>query len=211
MLIINYTRRVYMGRSFAKWYDFFMNPLEKRKFASIRKNLLQHATGKVLEIGAGTGINFPFYHQADSIVAIEPNPYMIEKSNSRMINASVPIEVVRVGAEQLPFNDHSFDCIVATLVFCTIPNVEQAINEMKRVCKPGGRILFFEHVKMNHRILAGLQDFLTPVWKKICDGCCLNRETDKLIVKHGLKIVRQESYYGGLFLSIEAIHSTTNS
>ncbi|NMD71127.1 methyltransferase domain-containing protein [Bacillus sp. DNRA2] len=195
-----------LSRQFVKWYDFFMNPLEKGKFKAIRKDLLKEARGKVLEIGSGTGVNFPLYEidLAEAVYAIEPNPAMIEKSFIKKQKAAVPIEIVGVGAEQLPFMDNCFDTVVATLVFCTIPNVDSALNEIKRVLKPGGKILFFEHVKMENRFLAQLQDWLTPAWKRICDGCCLNRNTIKLLKSHSLEITEKKDYYKGLFVIIKA-------
>ncbi|WP_462411745.1 class I SAM-dependent methyltransferase [Neobacillus sp. Marseille-QA0830] len=193
-----------MGRSFAKWYDFFMSPLEKNKFKTIRTDLLSNATGRVLEIGSGTGINFPLYEADVNVVAIEPSLDMIERSKMKLKQARVPIEQIQSSAEELPFPDHSFDTIVATLVFCTIPNPDKALHEMMRVCKPDGRILFFEHVKMDNRLLGTLQEWLTPAWKKICDGCCLNRDTLGLLQSHGLTIEKVENHYNGLFLYIES-------
>ncbi|MHC0038790.1 class I SAM-dependent methyltransferase [Pseudoneobacillus sp. C159] len=193
-----------MGRAFANWYDFFMNPLEKRKIGSLRKKLLSKATGKVLEIGSGTGVNFPLYVNAESVVAIEPSLDMIKNSSSKINMVNVPITVINASAEQLPFANNSFDSVVATLVFCTIEDGQKAVNEIKRVGKPNGKILLIEHVKMDHRFLSGLQDLLTPFWKKICDGCCLNRETLKLLTDNRLKISKVEKYYNGLFIVIEA-------
>ncbi|MCM3567620.1 class I SAM-dependent methyltransferase [Neobacillus mesonae] len=195
-----------MGRSFAKWYDFFMNPLEKRKFKQIRNELLLKAAGNVLEIGSGTGVNFPFYQNADKVTAIEPSGDMIEHSLPRKMQAVVPIEVIQANAEKLPFEDNTFDTVVATLVFCTIPNPEQAIMEIQRVCKPGGKILLFEHVKMENPFLGGLQEMLTPAWKKICDGCCLNRDTIGLLKSEGITINKVQKYFGDLFLYIDAVN-----
>ncbi|OIK09201.1 methyltransferase type 11 [Bacillus sp. MUM 116] len=195
-----------MSRKFAKWYDFFMSPLEKKKFYKIRKELLSRARGNVLELGAGTGINFPLYELPEMVTAIEPSPYMIKQSLGKQKQAVVPIELVQAGAEELPFADDSFDTVVATLVFCTIPNPEKAMAEMKRVCKLEGKILLFEHVKMENRFLASLQEGLTPVWKKICDGCCLNRETLHLLVDHGFKVKEVQKFYRDLFIFVEAIN-----
>jgi ubiquinone/menaquinone biosynthesis C-methylase UbiE len=192
-----------LSSTFPKWYDFFMGPLERRKFKRVRHDLLKSATGKVLEIGSGTGVNLPLYRNVDHVIAIEPSQHMIEQSLSKLKLASVPIEVVNASAERLPFEDHTFDTIVATLVFCTIPNVDEAINELKRVCKPNGKILLFEHVKMENTVLSSMQEGLTPLWKKICDGCCLNRETLKAFTSHGLKIERVEKFYKDLFIVAE--------
>ncbi|MEH7098448.1 class I SAM-dependent methyltransferase [Neobacillus vireti] len=192
-----------MSRRFAEWYDFFMHPLEKRKFKRIREDLLSKADGHVLEIGSGTGINFPLYKSVEMVVATEPSTYMINKSQEKLNQSSVKIELVKADAEKLPFADNSFDTVVATLVLCTIPNPNQAIKEMLRVCKPEGKLLFFEHVKMENRFLAALQDWLTPAWKRICDGCCLNRDTLILLKNKDLIINEIKSYYNGLFLSVE--------
>ncbi|TDK60802.1 class I SAM-dependent methyltransferase [Bacillus salipaludis] len=195
-----------MSRSFAKWYDFFMSPLENKKFNGIRKELLSKARGSVLELGSGTGINFPLYTECDKVTAIEPSPYMIENSLEKKKQSVVPIELVQASAEELPFADNTFDTVVATLVFCTIPNPERAMLEMKRVSKPDGKILLFEHVKMENRVLAALQEGLTPVWKKICDGCCLDRDTLELLIAHGLDVTEVHKYYRDLFIFAEAIN-----
>lgn len=178
-----------------------MKPLEQGKFKRVRSDLLKESNGKVLELGSGTGINFPFYHGVE-VTAIEPSEYMLNRSLKRREQAKVPIELVQSGAELLPFGDNSFDTVVATLVFCTIPDVDQAMGEMKRVCKPDGKILMFEHVKMDQPFLAKLQERLTPYWKKVCDGCCLNRETDLLVKKYGFKIIETREFYRGLFVTM---------
>jgi len=195
-----------LSRFFASWYDFFMNPLEKKKFKRIRKELLTMATGNVLELGSGTGINFPFYENAENVTAIEPSQHMIECSLAKHKQAVVPIEIVQASAEELPFAANTFDTVVATLVFCTIPNPEKAILEMKRVCKSNGKILLFEHVKMQNRFLSILQDWLTPAWKKICDGCCLNRKTLDLLMANDISIMKVQKYYRDLFVFAEAIN-----
>ncbi|WP_425320377.1 class I SAM-dependent methyltransferase [Neobacillus soli] len=195
-----------LSRLFAKWYDFFMSPLEKRKFNRIRKELLSKATGNVLELGAGTGINFPFYEGVEKVIAIEPNQHMIERSLSKLKQSVVPIEMVQASAEELPFEADTFDTVVATLVFCTIPNPEKAILEMKRVCKSEGKILLFEHVKMENRFLSTLQNWLTPVWKKVCDGCCLNRDTMNLLKNYHISITKVQKYYSDLFILVEAVN-----
>ncbi|AGK53773.1 class I SAM-dependent methyltransferase [Bacillus sp. 1NLA3E] len=192
-----------MSRSFAKWYDFFMGPLERKKFKGIRQELLKKARGRVLEIGSGTGLNFPLYDSVDSVTAIEPNQHMINQSIPKKELAVVPVEIIKADAENLPFEDGTFDSVVATLVFCTIPDVEKALKEMKRVCKQGGDFLLFEHVKMDNSFLARLQNWLTPVWKKVCDGCCLNRDTVELINRQGFHFVKVQKFYKGLFVIVE--------
>jgi len=192
-----------LSQSFAKWYDFFMYPLEKGKFKHIRMDLLKKAYGNVLEIGSGSGINFPLYKRVDGVIAIEPSPYMIERSNKNKQSASVPINIIQSGAENLPFCDDTFDTVVATLVFCTIPDIEKALREIKRVCKTNGRILVFEHIKMDNPLLARLQEQLTPYWSRICDGCQLDRETVHIFAANGFDILELKKYYNGLFVTME--------
>ncbi|MDR4948049.1 class I SAM-dependent methyltransferase [Neobacillus cucumis] len=182
-----------------------MKPLEKKRFKKIRIELLSKAKGYILEVGSGTGINFNLYNSVEKVVAIEPSSFMIERAQQRLNKSTIEIEIIQANAEKLPFADNTFDTVVATLVLCTIPNPQQALNEMVRVCKPDGKILFFEHVKMDNQFLAALQEWLTPAWKKICDGCCLNRDTLSLIKNYSLIINELNYYYKGLFIAVETI------
>src|SRR5690606_20448440 len=120
-----------LSKLFPSLYDLAMQPLEKRKFQKIRSEILTMTSGRVLEIGAGTGINFPLYKNADRVDAIEPNQAMIEKSLPRKYEAAVPIQIHQQSAEKLEFADNTFDSAVAALVFCTIPNPEAALAEIR--------------------------------------------------------------------------------
>ncbi|RDU35263.1 SAM-dependent methyltransferase [Neobacillus piezotolerans] len=192
-----------MGKWFAALYDGGMKGLENGTFKGIRKSLLDRATGRVLEIGSGSGINFPLYSQAERIDAIEPDTYMIDRAARRISQAEVPIHVHRQFAERLEFADNTFDAAVATLVFCTIPDPEQALKEILRVSKPGAPLLFFEHVKMPQPALAKMQELLNPAWRKVCGGCNLNRNTVSKIERAGIRIEKTETYYKGLFVTIK--------
>ena len=193
-----------MGRWCAALYDTVMAPLERGGFRDIRKQLLHQARGTVLEIGAGTGVNFPYYTEAAHVIAVDPDPGMMARSVPRATQAPVPIAVLRARAEALPFPDHTFDTVVGTLVFCTIPDPRQALCELQRVSKPAGTALFFEHVRV-HRPLAGrLQEWLTPLWKRLAGGCHLNRDTLALLTQAGFAVTRIEPHYKGLFLVLEA-------
>ncbi|WP_409274034.1 class I SAM-dependent methyltransferase [Neobacillus sp. SCS-31] len=192
-----------MGKWFPALYDAGMKGLENGTFKEIRKALLEKAEGIVIEIGSGSGINFPLYTKAERVEAIEPDPFMIERAAHRINEAKVPISVQQQSAERLEFPDNAFDAAVATLVFCTIPDPEMALKEIKRVLKPGAPILFYEHVKMPQPLLANMQDLLNPVWRRICGGCNLNRDTVSEIKKAGIHIEKTRTYYKGLFLVIE--------
>lgn len=194
---------------FPSAYDFVMSPLEKLKFKNIRKELLRGLKGRVLEVGSGTGINFPLYEKGyvEQVHAIEPDKMMIEKSEERMKKARVPIQLHIESAENLSFPDQSFDSVVATLVFCTIPDPAKAMQEVRRVSKPGAPVLFFEHVRMEQPFMGKMQDLLNPAWKRFADGCQLNRDTLSLVKEAGFEIKNVKSYYKGLFLVIECVNS----
>lgn len=189
---------------FPKLYDKLMGPLERNQFYRIRKQLIDKAAGRVLEIGSGTGINFPFYERQQQVIAVEPEPRMAEQSLARAEKALVPIELIISGAEELPFPDNHFDSVVGTLVLCTIPVPTKALAEIRRVCKPHGTVLFFEHVKLRRPVLGGMQELLTPVWKRICDGCHLNRDALTLVKNAGFQVTRVQGYAKNLFITIEA-------
>ncbi|WP_409294002.1 class I SAM-dependent methyltransferase [Peribacillus sp. SCS-26] len=158
-----------------------------------------------MEIGSGTGINFPYYPEDAEVIAIEPSQDIIERSIKRKTGSAANIHIEKVSAEKLPYQDGTFDVVVATLVLCTIPNPVQSLKEMKRVCKDGGRILVFEHVKMDNAFLANIQKRLTPYWKKLCDGCCLDRDTEKMIKEVGFDIIEKREFYKGLFIQLELV------
>lgn len=191
---------------FPKLYDLAMKPLESTRFKRVRTDLVRSAKGIVLEIGSGTGVNFPYYEQAELVVAVEPNPLMSKRAVKRGRHANVTIMLYETTAESLPFADNTFDTVIATLVFCTIPDPMKALREIQRVSKPNARILFFEHVRMEQPLLAKAQDLFTPYWATICDGCQLNRDTVSIITHSGIEVKKIESLYAKLFLSIECLN-----
>ncbi|WP_227938088.1 class I SAM-dependent methyltransferase [Alkalihalobacillus deserti] len=191
-----------MKRLFASYYDLMMDLLERKLINSWRKDLLQHAKGMVLEIGSGTGINFPIYRECIEVIAVEPNHYMIQRAERRRNLAQVPIKIIEKKAEAIPFPDEYFDTIVITLVLCSVDNQEQVLREMKRVLKPNGTILVLEHVQMEGAFYSKLQKWLTPFWSKICDGCQLNRKTQHSIEQADLRIISKKSYLKGFAISL---------
>lgn len=186
-------------------YDCVMKLIEWPKLDQARRKLAQTTHGHVLDIGSGTGMNFPFFHQAERVDAIEPNAMMIEKSKKRKEQALVPLHIHQAYAESLPFPNATFDSIICSLVFCTIPDPEKALQEIERVAKDGATILFLEHVKMEHPFAATLQNVTNPVWKRIADGCHLNRDTLATIQESNLIIKEIRPYYKGLFISVSCV------
>ena len=179
-----------------KFYDFVLAPFEALFLRKLRYNLLQNAHGKTLEIGFGTGLNFPYYANDIKYVGIEPDESMRSVANKRARHFHLDIK--EGDAESLEFPDASFDTVVATLVFCTIPHPDKAMEEVYRVLKPGGSFLLLEHVRRNTPITGWLLDFLTPLWKHLAGGCHLNRDPEIYILKTGFKIEVVKKLWWGL-------------
>ncbi|MEB3100050.1 class I SAM-dependent methyltransferase [Ferviditalea candida] len=191
-----------MGTYFRTNYDQLMKPLEKRMFSRIRSKLLAKAQGHVLEVGSGTGINFPLYTNVE-VTAIEPDQTMRDQSMKRVKEASVPIQVEDGDAQRLKFADDTFDTVVGTLVLCSIPDPLQALQEMRRVLKSQGKFLLFEHIRSDNPVLGKTMDILTPAWKRMFDGCHLNRNTVEIIRNAGIEIESIHRMFNRIFVVIE--------
>jgi SAM-dependent methyltransferase len=143
-----------------------------------RQALLAAATGDVLEIGAGTGTNLLYYGEgARTLTLTEPERPMARRLQKRILEHRPDAKLLRAPAEDLPFNDDSFDTVVSTLVLCTVDDQPRALRELRRVLRPGGRLLFIEHVRSDDAKLARLQDRLMPINLRIAHGCHCNRPT----------------------------------
>lgn len=201
-----------MGKWFPRMYDIGMKPFEKNRFNKIRTTLINKAGGRVLEVGYGSGVNFPYYKNKniEQVDAVEPNPLMRQRALEFVNSSPISIQTYSAKAENLPFEDDTFDSVVATLVFCTIPDPVKALEEIQRVSKPGAKILLFEHVRMNQKMLAKIQDVLTPLWSKVCDGCHLNRDTFELLNETRIDIKQVDYYFKSLFITIEGINDDNN-
>jgi ubiquinone/menaquinone biosynthesis C-methylase UbiE len=166
------------GRIFAACYDRFLAPTEEAGLRAARSGLLAGASGRTIDLGAGTGLNLEHYPDAVSeLVLAEPDPHMIRRLRTRVAESGRPVKIVQTGAEQLPFDEDSFDTAVFTLVLCTVPDPAAALAETARVLRPGGRMLFLEHVRSPETGLARWQDRLHGAWKLFGDGCNCNRDT----------------------------------
>lgn len=178
------------GRVFAAFYDRMLAGSEEHGLGDHRTALLRHARGRVLEIGAGTGVNLRHYPAdgIDELVLTEPEAPMARRLEDRAAGAHRDVEVLRASADALPFADGSFDTVVATLVLCTVPDPERALAEIHRVLAPGGTLLFLEHVRHDDPARARKQDRITPVWRHVGHGCHLNRDTPALIGAAGFAV-----------------------
>jgi ubiquinone/menaquinone biosynthesis C-methylase UbiE len=181
------------GRLFAAGYDRFLSSAEEAGLADNRRDLLANASGRTLELGAGTGLNLEHYPAAVSeLVLTEPGEHMAKRLRRRAGNATRAVEVVEAPAERLPFEDASFDTVVVTLVLCTVANPTGAVAEASRVLKPGGRLLFMEHVRSEDPRIARWQDRLHRPWRFMGDGCNCNRDTLATLSASQLTVERVE-------------------
>ena len=181
---------------FAAFYDRFMNSTEQTLEIN-RRQLLSHLEGNVLEVGVGTGVNFRYFNDIARVIAIEPSAPMLKKA-IRKIPSGKNIEVHNLGvndvALEVLIGDNSLDAVVCTLVLCTIPDPQLALQKFKRWLKPDGQLVVLEHIRSSHHWHARLQDWVNPLWKAVGEGCNLNRNTDTMIRKAGFVTV-EESYF----------------
>lgn len=168
----------------------------RRRLVPIRERLLAAARGRVLEIGIGSGLNLPFYpRDVEAVIGLDPSPSLLARARREATWARSPVELRRSAAEALPLDDQSVDTVVATWTLCSTPDVAAALAEIRRVLKPGGRLLFAEHGRAPEPRVAAWQDRLTPLWRRLAGGCHLNRPIDALIGAAGLRIDRLETGY----------------
>lgn len=165
------------GRLFASLYDRLLASAEEAGFRARRQELLRTAKGRVLEIGAGTGLNLPFYGSDVQLTVAEPEEPMAKRLAQRLREQRPNSELVHAPAEHLPFPDAQFDMVVSTLVLCTVADQARALRELRRVLKPTGKLLFIEHVRSDDPKVARWQDRLNGVNRFIAYGCNCNRAT----------------------------------
>jgi SAM-dependent methyltransferase/uncharacterized OsmC-like protein len=173
----------------ARLYDPILWWGERGGLSRKRERLLGKARGEVLEIGAGTGLNLAHYPAGlDRLVLTEPEEHKAALLLKKAAALDLEAEFVRASAEAVPFDDDSFDTVVATLVFCTVADPEQAISELRRVLRPGGVWLFIEHIRSDRPFIGSLQDRLRRPWARLADGCQCNRQTISMIEAEGFEV-----------------------
>jgi ubiquinone/menaquinone biosynthesis C-methylase UbiE len=166
------------GRAFSAFYDRLLKGTEDGGLRELRRATLARATGRTIDIGAGTGANVDLFPKdLEQLVVVEPDPHMMKRLRAKLAESGSNAELVQAPAEGLPFEDKSVDTAVFTLVLCTVPDPGAALAEAARVLRPGGRLLFIEHVRAHNAALARWQDRLELPWKLFADGCRCNRDT----------------------------------
>ncbi len=184
------------------FYDQYLLPrlmrvLEPQAFKELRKRVVPQARGIVLEIGVGNGANFKYYDASnvDKIIALEPSPGMISLARRESCASQLHVEYLQVPAEDLDLRDESVDTVLSTATLCTIPNVETALVQMRRVLRPGGELVFLEHGEAPDEKVRKWQCRLGRIHKRIFTGCHVDRRIPQLISSACFKVRELEQFY----------------
>jgi SAM-dependent methyltransferase len=170
--------------------------MRNKRLVPFRERVIGAAEGRVLEIGVGSGLNLPFYRlPVREVLALEPAPRLVTMARSASRGASIPVSFLEASAEAIPLEDHCVDTIVTTWTLCSIPRAAAALADMRRVLRPGGKLLFVEHGLAPDEGVRRWQDLMTPAWRCISGGCHLNRPIRSMIEGAGFRIDRIETGY----------------
>lgn len=183
----------------ARVYDAVMMPGERAGLRDQRIRMCRSASGRVLEIGVGTGLNLPHYERADLVVGVDPDQAMLRRAARARFKAMVPVRLVQSDAQLLPFPDDTFDTVVIGLALCTVADPATALAEVARTSVPGAELRFLEHVRSERAWFGRLEDLAAPAWRRIAGGCRPNQDTLSVIADAGWEITALwRSPHGGL-------------
>ncbi len=162
-----------------------------------RRKIVPYAEGVVLEPGIGSGLNLQHYdpQRIRQVIGVDPSRDLVRLARKRAREASFPVEIMERTAEDLPMENASVDTVVLTFTGCSIPDVEQALSEFRRVLKPGGRLIFCEHGKSHEQRVARFQDLVNPFWRPLAGGCHLNRDIEQLLKDSGFGVEQCDRFY----------------
>jgi ubiquinone/menaquinone biosynthesis C-methylase UbiE len=199
----NRTRKRYNRIAFL--YDFMEAPLEWMRFSNWRKRLQAGIKGeRALEVGVGTGKNLAYYPEDVRISAIDLSPRMLARARRKVAKSPLSVDLQEMDVERLDFADHSFDTVFATFVFCSVPDPVMGLRELRRVCKPEGRLLLLEHMRPHHPVLGFIFDVFNPMVVRMM-GANINRKTIDNIQQAGWQIKVEESLLSNMVKWIEAV------
>jgi len=162
-----------------------------------REKVVPHCTGRVLEVGMGSGLNLPYYNPSkiDIVFGLEPAPAMVALAKPKADAVPFPVEFIDLPGEEIPLEDNSIDTVLLTYTLCTIPGAEAALAGMRRVLKPGGKLLFCEHGRAPDAAIEKWQNRINGAWRHIAGGCNVNRDIPGLIKASGFNITDMDSMY----------------
>jgi ubiquinone/menaquinone biosynthesis C-methylase UbiE len=179
-------------RIFAAVYDPLSARTEEKFGAELKRKLLVNARGRVLEIGVGTGLSFAHYPPEVELVGVDPSAPMLRRARARAAQLGRGVTLIEAPAEELPFEESSFDTAVSLAVLCSVRDPAHALRELRRVLRPDGRFIFLEHVRSEDAKLARWQDRLERPWGWVAGGCHPNRPTLERIESAGFELVEVE-------------------
>lgn len=173
--------------------------MKNKATAERRSQIVPRASGRVLDVGIGSGLNLPFYGpHVTKLWGIDPSPELLEMARQRLKDVKFPGELLRGSAEEIPFPDASIDTVVLTWTLCTVPDPIRALREMRRVLRPDGQLIFAEHGLSPDPNVQRWQRRLNPLWRKISGGCNMDRKIDELLPAGGFSIAElNTSYFPG--------------
>lgn len=194
------------GSPLFAWLYARVEPRMRPGMAPVRQALLGDLEGRVLEIGCGTGANFECYTPAATVTTIDASRHMLRRARPAAYAAAARVTLVRADATRLPFADARFDAVVSTLVLCSVPSLADALREARRVLRPGGTLRVHEHVVAESRLGRTAQRVLTPAWRRLADGCHLDRDTGAAVLSAGFEVEYAERMVqdGWPFLALRA-------
>jgi len=185
-------------------YDLMESLIERSRYSGWRQLLWSKVEGQIiLEVGVGTGKNFPFYPSGTDITAIDFSEKMLDRAREKAKKQDIEIALQQMDVQNLSFEDDTFDTIVSTFVFCSVPDPIKGLKEIKRVCKPNGKVLLLEHVLSANRFLAFIMNMVNPLVVRTM-GPHINRKTVGNVSISGLKVEKVTDLAAGIFKLIEA-------
>ncbi|MFB0557074.1 MAG: class I SAM-dependent methyltransferase [Dehalococcoidia bacterium] len=189
-------------------YDLIESLVEKSRYRKWREMLWSKVEGsKILEVGVGTGKNFPYYPAHAKITAIDFSEKMLSRARDKADKQGVRVHLLQMDVQNLEFEDNAFDTVVSTFVFCSVPDPVWGLMEVARVCKPGGKVVLLEHVLSANKVLAWLMNLVNPIVVRVT-GPNINRRTVENVITSGLKVEQVTDLAAGIFKLIEARKKT---